>query len=193
MQRLGKNTLVIETYVGDDHTHLHRTPAGFQFGFDESTQIVTEISEVSGFKEDVQAQVQRWLDEGGVKKAKRAQLDIEVAENANKAPGTLDAMAEQLGPEVKAQMFNLMKQALAGSSLDDNPVTAPEGGSVKKIDGGVLVSKPGENTEFVPESNVGDPETDQPETDQLDLVPAGAQNSEMTGQLKRTKGKGGKR
>ncbi len=188
MQRLGKNTLVIETYVGDEHIHLHRTPAGFQFGFDESTQIVVNIEQVSGFTQDVRAQVQRWLDEDGVKKAKKAQLDIEVAENANKAPGTLDAMAEMLGPEVKAQIFNMMKQILDGGSLEGSPVAVPEGGSVKKVDGGVLISKPGGNTEFVPEANVGDPETDQ-----LDLVPAGAQNSEMTGQVKRNKGKGGKR
>lgn len=186
MQRLGKNTLVIETYVGDDHTHLHRTPAGFQFGFDESTQIVVKIEEVSGFTEDVQGQVQRWLDEDGVKKAKKAQLDIEVAESASKAPGTLDAMADKLGPEVKAQIFKMMKEILNGGSLQD--VAVPEGGSVEQVDGGVLVSKPGKNTEFVPEANVGDPEPDQPE-----LAGVGASNNEMTGQLKRSRGKRGKR
>lgn len=183
MQRLGKRDIIIETYVGNDHRHLHRTTSGFQFGVDEATQIVTSVEDVKAFAPDVQEAVAKWLDQGGVAQAKKAQVDLELSEKASVARGTLDALADKAGPEIKAMLFTMLKQALEG-----NAVTGPtmQDKKVEKLEGGILVQSAGGNRRFIPDANIGDSDDEKPV-----LVGAGVAEAKdtMSAALEASKGK----
>lgn len=167
MQRLGKSDMVMMTFVGGEPPMtLHRTPSGFQFGLGKDAQIVTHIDEVKGFHPSVQVQVQAWLNQGGVKKANQARTEQEISDRASEGPGTLDAMAEKLGPGVKAQIYEMLKSFVQGGGVTQ--VSPPAGilsSDREKVPGGMMVNKPGGMTEFVPDDNIGD--LDDKEVDQV--------------------------
>lgn len=123
MQIIGKDT-VIETYTGRGGEQLHRTTTGFQFGTGRDRKLVTGMDQMEPFHPDVKKDVSEWLAANGLHEARAALMDREVCEAANEAPGTLDAMAEKLGPDVKSQLFQMLKGALhqtGGASVPPSP------------------------------------------------------------------------
>lgn len=120
MQIIGKDT-VIESHMGKGGELLHLTTTGYQFGTGRDRHLVTDLAQVEMFHPTVQAQVQAWLKANGVQDAKAALMDREVCEAANEAPGTLDAMADKLGTEVKAQLFQMLKGALNQTGTSSAP------------------------------------------------------------------------
>lgn len=149
MQKLGK-TWIVDTYVNSEGLLLHKTPSGYQFGFDHETQIITDIKQVEGFGEKVIGEVSIWFEQGGVQKAQKAKAQKELSEAASEQPGTLDALADKLGPEMKAQLFDLLKSAT------EKGVAIPQDETVKKVDGGLLISRPGQPKEFVMDKDIVD-------------------------------------
>lgn len=111
MQLLGKDTIV-ESYMGPSGDCLHKTLRGYQFGSGKDRNIVTSVEQVSKFAQPIQDQVKAWLADNGVFEATKEVMDREVSEQASEQPGTLDAMAAQLGPDVKANLFQMLKSAL---------------------------------------------------------------------------------
>lgn len=168
-QLLGKD-IVLHTWVGSNGDLLHRTTAGFQFGSGRERKIVTSVEEVESFGEEAQGMVRRWLEGNGVSQAQKHLMDRDVAEQASEAPGTLDAMAKKLGPEVTAQLFQLLQSALdskiegtppspstASTTIDENGIvhrlpdpTLVEHPKVVPTAGGVLLDKGNGHKEFVP-------------------------------------------
>jgi len=124
MQIIGKDT-IIESWVGENGELLHRTTAGFQFGTGRDRKIITEIEQVSMFQSNVQQLVSDWLGQNGVVQAQKHLMDREVAEQASEAPGTLDTLADKLGPEVKAQLFQMLKGAIH-SKIETPPSPAQD-------------------------------------------------------------------
>lgn len=170
MQIIGKDT-IIESHVGRGGELLHRTTTGFQFGTGRDRKLVTGIDQIEPFHPTVQKQVSDWLAANGVQEAKAALMDREVCEAANEAPGTLDAMAEKLGPDVKSQLFQMLKGALnqtGGASVPPSPArelpTQEDEHGIRHIlpdpelvkhphviptEGGVLLDKGNGHKEFV--------------------------------------------
>ncbi|MFQ5641096.1 MAG: hypothetical protein ACE5IR_24220, partial [bacterium] len=64
MQRLGKRDIIVKTFVGNEHRHLHKTTSGYQFGVDENAQIVTDPTQVKEFAPEVRKEVRKWLNRG---------------------------------------------------------------------------------------------------------------------------------
>ncbi len=177
MQLIGKDT-VVESWVGSEGQILHKTTAGFQFGTGRERQIVTSLEQVSNFHPDVQAKVADWLGANGVREAEKHLMDREVSEKASEAPGTLDAMAAQLGQETKAQLFHLLKSALENkvggitppAPAAEAPIVEDENGIKHRLpdpelakhprviptDGGVLLDKGHGHKEFVPSDDMAD-------------------------------------
>lgn len=153
-QLLGKD-IVLHTWISPSGRQLHRTTAGFQFGAGKERQIVQSMEEVEEFEADAKRMVQNWLDSNGVRTAQKHILDREVAEQASERPGTLDAMADKLGPDMKAHIFELLQNALE-SKLGAPPAPAQnvpigdEAESTVKVDGGALVTNENGLKEFVP-------------------------------------------
>ena len=179
MQKLGKNDVIILTHVGGSGQMLHRTPTGYQFGIGPDAQIVTSVDQLTDFESRIVSEVSAWLNQGGVEVAQKARMEQEVSDAASELPGTLDALAEKLGPDVKAALFNMMKQAIAGGGI------GPNGEKTEALDGGNrLISRPGQPKEFVPADTIG-------EDDEKDLVHVGAgddgaDEDSMSGQLVRS-------
>lgn len=168
-QLLGKD-IVLHTWVGSSGDLLHRTTAGFQFGSGRERKIVTSVEEVESFGEEAQGMVRRWLEGNGVKEAQKHLMDREVAEQASEAPGTLDAMADKLGQETKAQLYQLLRAAMDSKIEGTPPSPAAEStmtdgnGIVHRLPdpalvehpkviptgGGVLLDKGNGHKEFVP-------------------------------------------
>lgn len=151
MQKLAKNDIIILSHVGKSGQLLHRTQSGYQFGYGPDTQIVTSPEQVADFDPHVQAEVAAWLNRGGVKVAEQALLDKEISESASELPGTLDALAEKLGPEMKAGLYRMMMEALGLKG------SVPQGGEVRQeIGGGELISRPDGSREFIPAGVIED-------------------------------------
>lgn len=157
--------MVMMTFVGGEPPlTLHRTPSGFQFGLGRDAQIITNMDEVKDFHPSVQTQVQAWLNAGGVKQANQARTEQEISDRASELPGTLDAMAEKLGPGVKAQIYEMLKSFVQGGGITSSIPPANE--VIEKVDGGSIVSRPGQMKEFV----VDETQMDEPE---LEMVGVG--------------------
>lgn len=184
MQLQGKDT-ILETFIGTNGQQLNLTTTGFQFGANRDRSLVTSMEQVIGpdaanplFPKVVQDRVEKWLTSNGPVEAKQQLIDREVCEVASEQPGSLDAMAERLGPAVKAQLFQMMKAAIHGETvappsptvgevatdvIDGVPVVEdangikhrlPDPELVKKprviqVDGGVLLDKGNGHKEFV--------------------------------------------
>lgn len=152
-QLLGKD-IVLHTWISSSGRQLHRTTAGFQFGAGKERQIVQSMDEVEEFEPAAKNMVQNWLDGNGVRTAQKHILDREVAEQASERPGTLDAMANQLGPEMKAQLFQLLQDAIESKlggppTPTDGAVSDDSSGPVMKVDGGAIVTHENGVKEFV--------------------------------------------
>ena len=130
---------------------LHELVNGsFQFGAGSDADIVTDLEQVSMFPAAVQAKVQTWLERDGVSQAKKDKNAVILAEQATKSgPGVLDAMVEQLGPEVKGEVVALLKSFL--QNLGKVPDKDPE--IVQKLQSGSLVINEAGNREFIPDEN----------------------------------------
>ena len=120
-QTQGKD-LVIETFIGTNGQHLNYTTTGWQFGSNRDRHLITDLTQVIGpdpekpvYPKAVVDRVALWLGSNGVAEAKQQLVDREVSEQASDMPGSLDAMAEKLGPAVKSQLFQMMKAALHGN------------------------------------------------------------------------------
>lgn len=182
MQKLGKSDLIILTHVGSRGQLLHRTQAGYQFGTGNDTQIVESLDQLEEFDERVKQEVAAWLNRGGVKAAKEARHNIEVSEAASEAPGTLDALADKLGPDIKAALYNLLTKGItSGGSLP----AAISGAVAQEEDdaGNVLIRRPGQPTELIPSHSINGME-DEPE---LVGVGAGAEDDSFAAQLEESK------
>ncbi|MFQ5641848.1 MAG: hypothetical protein ACE5IR_28060 [bacterium] len=155
MQKLGKTDRILATYVGEDHRHLHETTTGFQFGTGDNSALVTDISQVHQFNEDVRLKVAHWLDQDGVRKAEKSKREAVIADEAAILPGTLDAKVRQLGNSFYAELMETIDRALENKN-GHQPSSAPEGSEVLS-GGGVLVNKPGGVREYIPEDALDDP------------------------------------
>lgn len=133
---------------------LHELVNGsFQFGAGADAHIVTDLEQVEMFPKAVQAKVQAWLERDGVSQAKKDKNAVILAEQATKSgPGVIDAMVEQLGPEVKGEIVALFKSFLQG--LGKMPDKEPE--IVQKLQSGSLVMNQAGNREFIPDDDAMD-------------------------------------
>jgi hypothetical protein len=128
---------------------LHELVNGsFQFGAGSDADIVTDLEQVSMFPDKVQARVQAWLERDGVSQARKDKNQVLLQEQAQKSgPGVLDAMAEKLGPEMKAQLMGLIGDFL--KSAGTIPEKEPE--TVQQLSEGRLVVNEAGNREFIPD------------------------------------------
>ena len=142
MQLLGKDT-IIQSWLGPSGELLHQTSAGFQFGSGKDRKIITGPDQVAMFAESVQKLVSDWLAANGVFEANKEVMDRDIVELAKEQPGSLDAMAEKLGPDVKAQLFQMLQSAIhqtAGPGFSTPPAPATQTDGVHEyVDGKPVV------------------------------------------------------
>ncbi len=149
MQVMEKEFIRVSHAEGDRLLH-ELVNGSFQFGAGVDADIVTDLEQVSMFPAAVQAKVQTWLERDGVSQAKKDKNAVILAEQATKSgPGVLDAMVEQLGPEVKGEVVALLKSFL--QNLGKVPDKDPE--IVQKLQSGSLVINEAGNREFIPDEN----------------------------------------
>jgi hypothetical protein len=169
MQRQGNDEIDL-TFTNAIGQHLHLTPKGhFQFGSGKERQIVTSLDQVEGFGDHVTALVTAWLAKNGAAEAAQEKADQAMQQRSTEAPGSLDAMAERLGDEVKTKLFMLLSAALGGTlteadlaSLKAMPpggypkpavsrvpqeaslpsTVVPEGAVLAQVDAGVMLTMP---------------------------------------------------
>jgi len=142
MQLLGRDR--IHRTFTEGQSSLHELCSGnYQLGSGEDSTIVESIEQISTFPVVIKADVQKWLDLGGVHRARIEKRDLIMAEQAAKQPGTVDAMLDQLNdPALKGQIVEMLAEALRKSR--------PAQEVVAEVDGGTLVKGEGGTKEFIP-------------------------------------------
>lgn len=149
MQAMEKEFIRVSHAEGDRLLH-ELVNGSFQFGAGLDADIVTNMEQVAMFPKPVQDRVQAWLERDGVSQAKKDKNAVILAEQATKSgPGVLDAMVEQLGPEVKGEVVALFKSFL--QNLGKMPEKDPE--IVQKLQSGSLVINEAGNREFIPDES----------------------------------------
>lgn len=144
MQIIGRDR--IHRSFTDGSSTLHELCSGnYQLGSGDDCTIVTSIDQIEKFAPAIKADVQRWLDAGGVNKAQVEKRDLIMQEQASKQPGTIDAMLDQLNdPTLKGQIAEMLAEALAKKQA------APPRDVLAEVEGGVLVKAADGTKEFIP-------------------------------------------
>jgi hypothetical protein len=136
---------------------LHRLVNGaYQVGSGEDGKIVESVEDVSMFSPGVQADVKKWLEQGGADEAKEEVRAIEMAEVAAKHPGTLDTMVlEAGGKELLGQMYEFLKGVLKSKGFAV-PAENPEQPPAQVLSEGKLIVNEHGNREFIPNDDAVD-------------------------------------
>lgn len=152
MQLLGRDRIHQSFNEGD--SILHELCSGnFQFGSGDESTIVTSMEQVAAFAPPIQAKVQAWLDAGGVNRAHKEKRELIMAEQAAKAPGTVDSLLDQLGdPELKGEIIEMLRERLNKGHRPETPPLEVVG----QADHGVLVQREDGGREFVPNDSLMD-------------------------------------
>lgn len=152
MQLLGRDRIHQSFHEGD--SILHELCSGnFQFGAGDESTIVTSMEQVEAFAPAIKAKVQAWLDAGGVNRAHKEKRELIMAEQAAKAPGTVDSLLDQLGdPELKGEIIEMLRERL---NKGQHPVPASRE-IIGQADHGVLVKREDGGAEFVPDDSLMD-------------------------------------
>ncbi len=149
MQLLGRDRIHQSFQEGD--SILHELCSGnFQFGAGDESTIVTSMEQVAHFAPAIQDKVKAWLEAGGVNRAHKEKRELIMAEQAAKAPGTVDSLLDQLGdPELKGEIIEMLRERLnKGQGV---PAPAPD--VIGQADHGVLVKREDGSREFVPDDD----------------------------------------
>lgn len=152
MQIIDKDK-ILQCHHEGDRMLFELINGSFQYGTGIEAQIITDLEEVSMFSKAVQAKVKAWLERSGPVEAKKDKNAILLAEQATKTgPGVLDAMVDQLGPEMKGEIVSLFKSFL--ESFGKLPAKSPE--AVQDLGTGKLVVNENGNREFIPDESALD-------------------------------------
>jgi hypothetical protein len=146
MQQIGRDR--IHRSFTDGTSILNELCTGnFIFGAGDETQIVDSMDQVKTFDPSVQQLVQAWLDSGGVHRAQKEKRELLMAEQAAKAPGTVDALLDRLNdPELKGQVVAMLTEMIRKAEAK-----APTPDVVAQADHGVVVKRADGGREFIPD------------------------------------------